>query len=282
MKGVALVAGASSGLGRAVARRLAVEGFTTYAGARSFGADAAGATPPEGCIPIALDVTEDTSVKAAIERVLREQGRIDALVNCAAILTLGACEEISDEEFRAVLETNVLGLARMTRAVLPAMRAQKGGRIVQFSSLNGRFAVPFQGAYAASKHAVEGYSEALSLEVGQFGISVTRVEPGDCRSGSQSYRLRAAAAQQSHSPYAAYYDAATARIQYDEETGMNPDRVAGAVAKALTKRRAPARIVVARIDQRMALWLHTLLPYRLVARVLDGYYRAGAPARRRV
>lgn len=277
MKRVALVAGASSGLGRAVAQRLAAEGFRTYAGARSFGGPDA-KIPPEGCIPVALDVTDDASVQAAVSTVLAAEGRIDALVNCAAQLMLGACEETSDAELRAVLETNVLGLARMTRAVLPAMRAQKGGRIIQFSSLNGRFAVPFQGAYTASKHAVEGFSEALALETRALGIQVTLIEPGDCRSGSDAYRGRAREALRDDSPYRTYYDRATAKIHHDETNGMNPDRVARAVAGVLRKRRAPARKVVARIDQCLALWLHGLLPGRLFVRIIGWYY--GAPKAR--
>lgn len=272
---VALVSGASSGLGRAVAERLAAEGMTTYAGARSFAAGSEGKAPPKGCIAIALDVTDDASVTSAVAQVRAQEGRIDVLVNCAAILTLGSCEETSDEELLAVVRTNLLGTARMTRAVLPVMRAQGAGHIVQFSSLNGRFAVPFQGAYTASKHAIEGWSEALALEVFRFGISVTLVEPGDCRSGSNAYRLHAGAAMSSNSPYHTYYKTATARIEHDEATGMPPDRVARAVARAVRRRRSPARVIVARPDQRLALWLHGLLPGRWFIRVIAWYYGAG-------
>lgn len=276
MAGVALVSGASSGLGRAVAERLAKDGYRTYAGARSFAGDSAShKAPPEGCMPVALDITQDASVQACVQRILSEAGRIDVLVNCAAVLTLGACEETSDAELSQVLTTNVLGTARMTRAVLPAMRAQRGGRIIQFSSLNGRFGIPFQGAYTASKHAIEGWSEALALEVRPFGIGVTLIEPGDCKSGSDAYRMHASAAQAADSPYHKDYQAATGKIQHDEATGMPPERVARAVAKALRRRNAPARVAVARIDQRLALWLHKLLPGRLFYLIIDAYYGVG-------
>ena len=177
---VALVAGASSGLGRAVARRLAADGWRTYAGARAF---ARGEAPPEGCQAVPLDVTDGASVSDCVRRVLDAEGRIDALVNCAALLTLGSGEETSVEEIRRVLDTNFLGAVRMVQAVLPAMRAQGGGRIVQFSSLNGLFGIPFQGAYTASKHALEGWSECLAMETRPFGVQVTLVAPGDCRGG---------------------------------------------------------------------------------------------------
>lgn len=282
MAGVVLVAGASSGLGRAVAERLAAEGYRTYAGARSFGSapKERARTAPKGCIPLALDVTDDTSVAAAVQALLAAEGRIDALVNCAACLMLGACEETSDAELSAVLHTNVLGMARMTRAVLPAMRAQQSGRIVQFSSLNGRFGIPFQGAYVASKHAVEGWSEALAMEVSGFGIQVTLMEPGDCRSGSDAYRMHAGAARQEISPYAKPYETATRKIHHDESTGLMPQKVARAVSKVLGRRHAPARVVVARLDQRLALWLHTLLPGRLFYRIIRAYYGVSQAQRR--
>jgi len=266
---VALVAGASSGLGRAVAGRLAADGYTTYAGARSF---ASGREAPEGCIPLVLDVTDGESVQAAVAEVLGREGRIDALVNCAAIITLGSCEETSAEELRRVMETNYLGLARMTQAVLPAMRAQGGGRIVQFSSLNGLLGIPFQGAYIASKHAVEGFSDALALEVRRFGVSVTVINPGDCRGGSSAYRGRALATEGSASVYRSYYERATAKIGHDEANGLAPERVAAAVSRALRKRRPPSRVVVARIDQRLAMWLHDALPGRLFRRIIESYY----------
>lgn len=273
MAEVALVAGASSGLGRAVAEGLAAQGYRTYAGARSFATENAAISPPSGCVPLALDVTSDASVSQAVAHIVAAEGRLDALVNCAAHLTLGACEELSDAELRAVLETNVLGMARVTRAVLPQMRAQGHGRIVQFSSLNGRFAIPFQGAYTASKHAVEGWSEALAMEVRRHGISVTIIEPGDCRSGSDAYRRHARQADRQTSPYHARFVAATKKIHHDETGGMNPALVARAVARALARRRPPARVIVARLDQRLALWLHGLLPGRWFYRVIEWYYR---------
>ncbi|MCL1965330.1 MAG: SDR family oxidoreductase [Firmicutes bacterium] len=270
MAQVALIAGASSGLGRAVAEKLAADGFIVYAGARSF---ASGKAAPEGCVPLVLDVTDHASVEAAVSFVLEREGRVDALVNCAARLTLGACEETSVEEFRQVMETNYVGLVRMTQAVLPAMRAQGAGRIVQFSSLNGLFGIPFQGAYIASKHAVEGFSDALALEVRRFGITVTVVSPGDCRGGSDVYRGHAAAAtREKKSVYHFYYKAATEKIHRDETNGLAPEKVAAAVSKALRARHAPSRVVVAGFDQKIAVWLHDVLPGRLFRRVIEAYY----------
>ncbi len=267
MRTVALVVGASSGLGRQIAARLAGAGYRTYAGARAFAS--AESAPPDGCIPLALDVTDAGSVAAAADAVLSAEGRIDVLVNCAARIVMGPAERVSPETLAAVLDTNTVGMARVTQAVLPAMRAQGAGRIITLSSLNGRLAIPFQGAYSASKHAVEGWCEALSMEVRPLGIWLTLVEPGDCRGGSQAYRDRAPAPE----PYTEACAKALSRIDRDEAGGMDPDAVARAVLRTLRKKRPPLRVCVARIDQRLAVWLHMLLSGRLFERILRFYYR---------
>ena len=272
---VVLVSGASSGLGRAAAEYLAAQGFRTYAGARSF---AQGADAPKGCTPVVLDVRDDASVHEAVRHIVEREGHIDALVNCAAFLTFGSCEETSADELQAVLSTNFLGMARMVRAVLPHMRDRKFGRIVNFSSINGLLGIPFQSAYTASKHAIEGWSECLAQEVRRFGVRVTLIEPGDCRNGSRKYRTRASASERKDSPYAAWYRGAVTRVTRDEEGGMPPERVAAAVANVLGKKNPPARRLVARPDQRFAVYLHKIAGGYFFYRIMELYY---APGKRR-
>lgn len=264
---IALVAGASSGLGKAVAEALAAAGNTVYAGARSF---ARGKEPPAGCRALALDVTDAASVQAAVSEILAKEGRIDVLVCCAATFTMAPLEELPPETLADMMNVNLIGDARCVQAVLPAMRAQSGGHIVLFSSLNGLFSIPFQGAYSATKHAVEAYAEALSQEARRFGIRVTVVEPGDCRGGSQQYRLTHIAEV---SPYAEAFRAGTQKIHHDESHGLPPERVGRAVARAAKKKRPPARLVVASLEQRFGAWMHTLLPRRLFNRIIEAYYR---------
>ena len=153
---------------------------------------------------------------------------------------------------------------------MPAMRAQKSGHIVLFSSLNGLFSIPFQGAYSATKHAVEAYGEALAQETLGMGIHVTVVEPGDCRGGSQKYRR---VYLNENSPYAAAFEHGTAKIHHDEANGLPPERVGHAVAKAVGKKNPPVRLVVASLDQRSAIWMHKLLPRKLFNRIIAAYYR---------
>lgn len=264
---IALVAGASSGLGRAVAEALAADGHTVYAAARSF---ARGKEPPAGCRALALDVTDGQSVRDAAAEIMAREGRIDVLVCCAATFTMAPIEELPPETLADMMNVNLLGDARCVQAVLPQMRKQGGGHVVLFSSLNGLFSIPFQGAYSATKHAVEAYAEALSQESRRFGIRVTVVEPGDCRGGSQQYRLTHIA---EGSPYTEAFRAGTQKIHHDESHGLPPQRVGRAVARAVAKKRPPARLVVASLEQRFGAWLHTLLPRKLFNRIMEAYYR---------
>jgi NAD(P)-dependent dehydrogenase (short-subunit alcohol dehydrogenase family) len=169
---IVLVTGASSGIGEAIATRLAKDGH------RVFGTSRKGSGPRGAVEMIALDVTSDDSVRSCVEKILREAGRIDVLVNNAGYLLSGAIEEATLEEARAELETNFFGIVRMVKAVLPSMRRARAGHVVAVSSLAGLVPVPFWGFYNASKFAVEGYMETLRHELKPFGIKVALVEPG--------------------------------------------------------------------------------------------------------
>ena len=265
---VVWITGASSGLGLHTAQALAKSGFTVVAGARSFGQ---GKTA-EGCHCLPLDVTDASSIDAFAQIALNQFGPPDILVNCAGMLILGACETYPLDELRQVMETNFFGQAAMISKALPFMRERGRGRIVNFSSINGLLGIPFEGAYTASKHAVEGYSECLALEVRPFGVEVMLVEPGDHRSGSSAYRHHSKGIT-ADSPYKAAFDLGTAMIRHDEQNGSDPDSLGGKIAKALKKRRLPRRLRVAKYDQRLAVILHDILPAPLFDRIIGSYYR---------
>lgn len=261
------ITGASSGLGLHTMNALRDAGHTVIAGARSFERGMV-----EGVHRIPLDVTCGDSVEAFCQEALEISPRVDALVQCAGVLVLGACEEVCVEEYRRIMETNFLGMVRMNQQVLPLMRRQGGGRIVLFSSINGLLGIPFQSAYVASKHAVEGYAECLQLETRRFGVQVCLVEPGDHRGGSSAYRARVTA---EHSPYAEAFQRGTAVIHRDEQNGCDPARLGRKVVRALTCRRMPFRLRVASPDQHLAVWLHKLLPAPANEAVLRAYYLQG-------
>ena len=259
------VTGASSGLGLHTAAALKEDGWRVIAGARSFEDGEA-----EGLYRLKLDVTDEESVRRFCEEAAKI-GPPDALAQCAGMLVLGSCEETTTEEFRRVIDTNYLGMVRMNRAVLPLMRQRGGGKIVLFSSINGLLGIPFQSAYTASKHAIEGYAECLQMEVKPFGIQVMLVEPGDHRSGSDKYRPHAAE-MSPDSPYAAAYESGTAVIHHDEQNGSDPDRLGRKIARTLDRKTIPFRKRIASPDQHLAVYIHKLLPAKLNAAILRTYY----------
>src|SRR4051794_3153607 len=171
---VALVTGASSGIGEAAARALVEAGFAVYGTSRR----AVAGQEQDAVTFLPLDVTDDESVARAVSEVLRRSGRIDVLVNNAGLGIAGAAEESSIEQARALFDTNVFGSIRLIRAVLPHMREQGSGRIINVSSVPGFLPAPFSALYSATKHAMEGYSESLDHEVREHGIRVLLVEPG--------------------------------------------------------------------------------------------------------
>src|SRR6185436_14824054 len=183
---IALVTGASSGIGEATAKRLALAGYKVYGTSRR------GASPGQGSFEmLPLDVTRDESVEAAVTKVMRLDGRIDLLVNNAgfSIAPAGA-EESSIEQARSIFETNFFGTVRMTRAVVPHMRHQGGGRIINIGSVLGFLPAPYMALYAATKHAVAGYSESLDHELRTRGIRVSVIEPAYTRTHFEANLLQ--------------------------------------------------------------------------------------------
>ena len=268
-KGVVWVTGASSGLGLHTAFALHKAGFNIIAGARSF--VPCSIPGDDGIYRLPLDVTDAESIRHFVQNALHIFPRVDALVNCAGVLVLGSCEETSLGEYQSVMSTNFLGTAAMVQAVLPLMRTQRSGRIVNFSSVLGRLGIPFQSAYTASKHAIEGYTECLAMETAPFGIQVCLVEPGDHRGGSSAYR-RWAGAVSADSPYDTSFRRGIATIAHDEENGSDPDKLGNKVACLLQRRRMPLRKRVAKFDQHLAVILHSFIPARIMQFILTHYY----------
>jgi NAD(P)-dependent dehydrogenase (short-subunit alcohol dehydrogenase family) len=208
------ITGSSSGIGFALARRFAERGWRVFATMRRPDGPGGPALREETAArgwrltTPALDVTRDDSVAAAVTAALAETGgRLDVLVNNAGYYACGALEETTSDELRAQLETNVVGVHRVTRAVLPAMRARRDGTIVTLGSVSGRVAVPMTGPYHASKWALEGMIESLRLELLPFGVRVVLIEPGPYESDLHTKEITAAAASLPGSPYAKLFAA---------------------------------------------------------------------------
>ena len=179
---VVVITGVSSGIGRAAAQKFAQRGCRVFGTVRSIGKTA----PLTGVDLVEMDVRDDASVQRGIKFIIDQTGRIDVLVNNAGMNMIGAVEETTTGEAASLFDTNVFGILRTAHAVLPHMRAQRRGRIVNVSSVLGFLPSPYMGLYSASKHAVEGLSETLDHEVRQFGIRVTLVEPSYTRTNLEA------------------------------------------------------------------------------------------------
>jgi NAD(P)-dependent dehydrogenase (short-subunit alcohol dehydrogenase family) len=242
---VAVVTGSSGGIGLATALELARNGFFTYATARNPAKSGAIMEAAKG-LPVAvvqLDVTDDNSVKRAIEQVLKEKGRIDVLVNNAGYGLAGAFEDTSMEEVRAQYETNVFGLMRTTQAVLPAMRKQRSGIIVNISSGAGRLGYPAASVYVSTKHAIEGLSEAIAYELEPFGIRVALVEPGVVKTNFASDMVFAKKTQDPNSPYSQMIQKMGGNWQYMMENSSSAELVAKVVLDAIASKDGNLRYI---------------------------------------
>ncbi len=241
---VALVTGASSGLGKAAALALVEAGYRVVGTSR----DASKVAPLGDVTFIDLDVANDESVITAVEQVIERFGRIDVLVNNAGFGSGGAAEESSTAQDQRVFDINVFGVIRMTKAVLPHMRAQRSGRIVNISSIVGFIPVPYMAVYAASKHAVEGYSESLDHEVREHGVRVVLVEPAWTNT---AFEANSAQPDQPLPVYAQHRRAFDLRVAAAVKNGDDPAVVAKAIVAAATdakpKLRYPAGSLTGRV-----------------------------------
>lgn len=242
--GVVLVTGASSGIGEATAIELVRRGFVVYGVARRV--DRMAALARHGVHTFEMDVTDDASITAGVERILREQGRIDVLVNNAGYGSYGALEDVPIEEARRQFEVNVFGLARLTQLVLPHMRAQRSGRIVNVSSIGGKFYEPLGAWYHATKFAVEGLSDSLRLELKPHGIHVVVIEPGTIRTEWGGIASESAVAQSGGTAYGRQAEQLAKVYDLADRPGVgaSPRVVALAIAKAVTARRPRIRYAV--------------------------------------
>ena len=241
---IALVTGASAGIGAATARRLARAGFTVYGAARR--TDRLAELADDGVIALAMDVTDDESLQAGVARILAQHGRIDVLVNNAGYGSYGAVEDVPLEEARRQFDVNVFGLARLTQLVLPAMREQGSGRIVNVTSMGGKMATAFGGWYHATKFAVEGLSDSLRQEVAPYGVDVVVVEPGAIRTEWGGIAAESLVARSGDGAYGerARRASATLHSPRAERLQSSPEVVAKAITRAATARRPRTRYAV--------------------------------------
>lgn len=265
MKKVILITGATSGLGKACADYLADRGLIVYGTGRRSLPDT------EKVRYIQMDVTDPDSVTQAVERVIAEQGSIDVVVNNAGMGIGGAAELATVDEIRLQMRTNFMGTVHVCAAVLPYMRQNGGGTIINVSSLGGVMGLPFQAFYSASKFAIEGYSEALSLEVKPFNVKVCLIEPGDFATGFTASRILSESTQSS-AVYAEQFAKTLKNIEKEEQGGLAPERLAAAVFRIVNSRHPKFRYKVGNLLQVGFAMSKTWIPSRIYQFLLRIFY----------
>lgn len=258
---VAVVTGASSGIGLATARALMAAGYTVYGISRH-------AKEGESFHFLPCDVTDVATVAACVRRVVGEVGRVDLLVNSAGMGISGSVENTPTESAEKVFRVNVFGVVNLCQALLPVMRAQSGGRIVNIGSVAGELPIPFQTFYSATKSAVATYSRALAMEVRPFGIRVSCVLPGDTRTGFTAARVKNPTDDESYGERIAR---SVSRMERDERGGMSAEAVARVIVRT-AECKHPAPTVTVGFSYRLFLLLAKLLPRRAVDAILRQIY----------
>jgi NAD(P)-dependent dehydrogenase (short-subunit alcohol dehydrogenase family) len=262
---VVLITGATSGLGKACAEYLSARGLIVYGTGRRVMAET-------GAVKhLQMDVTDPESVKQAVEKVIAEQGHIDVVVNNAGMGIGGAAELATVDEIRLQMRTNFMGTVHVCSAVLPNMRQNGGGTIVNVSSLGGVMGLPFQAYYSASKFAVEGYSEALSLEVRPFNIKICLIEPGDFATGFTASRVVSETTQQS-GVYGAQFEKTLKNIEKEEQNGLKPERLAQVVYRIANSKHPKFRYKVGNLLQVGFAKSKTWIPSRTYQFLLRIFY----------
>ena len=260
---VVLVTGASSGIGQATASLLAANGYRVY------GLSRREITSGENLTGKVADVTNPEKVHQVVGEIHREAGRIDVLVNCAGMGVSGSLEATPGPFAREQFEVNFWGTVHLCRTVLPVMRDQNFGMIINVSSIGGITGLPFQGYYSASKFAVEGFTESLRYEVAKWGIRVYLLEPGDLFTGFTAARKKA---HDEPEPYRDQYLKTMQIIEKDETGGKPPGLAARKILRIIRKRPARLRIVASDPVEALVPGLKKWLPWPLFARILSSHY----------
>lgn len=265
MEKVIFITGVSSGFGLAMAKMLVEKGYTIYGSTRR----QTHALP--GIHYVTMDVTNDRSVKEAVAEIYQSAGRIDVLINNAGMGIAGPLELCTAEDAMRQMDVNFLGMHRVTKEVLPYMRAQNSGRIVCISSIAGLMGIPFQGMYSASKFAIEGYCQSLRLELKSHHIDVVVVNPGDFATGFTANRkiIDTAEVQQAYPKFQNTLQI----IEKEEKNGLNPDVLARKIVSIIDKKNPAFSYTIANPVQKLSVFIKHILPKRWFAALLRDYYK---------
>jgi short-subunit dehydrogenase len=267
MKKVILITGISSGFGKQTATLLAANGHIVYGTVRKKAEDISQVNT------LILDLTNTDTIKNVVQTIIQKEGRIDVLINNAGMHTGGPIETSPIENIKLQMDTNFLGMANLTREVLPVMRKQGGGTIINFSSIGGLMGLPFQAFYSAGKFAIEGFSEALRMEVSKYKINIVLINPGDFHTNNSANRRNFLAPTGANDPYNAQYEKTMAVIEKDESNGWEPVVLAKKIVKIVETKNPRQRYIIASFEQKLAVMLKYVLPSKLFRMILEDHYK---------
>tara|TARA_Y100000782_G_scaffold113142_1_gene145110 strand:- start:1753 stop:2556 length:804 start_codon:yes stop_codon:yes gene_type:complete len=266
MSQVVLITGASSGIGKSTAEFLVTKGFTVYGTSRN---------PKQqevnGVHFLALDVTKPETIATAMEQILEKEARVDVLINNAGKGITGPLEEIPEEELKSIFETNYFGPLRVIKAVLPGMRKQGSGLIINVTSIAGYMGLPYRSAYSATKGALGLTTEALRMELKEFNIKLTNVAPGDFATNIAAGRYHAPLKQDS--PYAANYGKSLALMDEHVDHGEDPQKMGEAVLAIINEKEPAVHYKVGAYMQKISVFLKGVLPSKVYERLLLNHYK---------
>ncbi|MBA82457.1 SDR family oxidoreductase [Leeuwenhoekiella sp.] len=266
MSQVVLITGASSGIGKSIAEFLVTKSFIVYGTSRNPKNELV-----NGVHFLALDVTQGETVNAAVAAVLAKESRIDVLINNAGKGITGPLEEIPEEELKSIFETNYFGPLKVIKAVLPAMREQRSGLIINVTSIAGYMGLPYRSAYSATKGALGLTTEALRMELKEFNIKLTNVAPGDFATNIASGRYHTPLKETS--PYKENYGKSLSLIDEHVDHGEDPQKMGEAVYAIITDKEPKVHYKVGAFMQKISVFLKGVLPSKIYERLLLNHYK---------
>ncbi len=266
MKKVILITGISSGFGKETASLLTKQGHIVYGTLRR-------ETDVDPLVKtVLMNLNDSTSITSAVERILKLEGRIDVLINNAGMHTGGAIETLPLDIIRQQMNTNFLGVVQLTQLILPVMRKQGGGRIINISSIGGLMGLPYQGIYSAGKFAIEGFSEALRMEVKEFNIKVVVINPGDFHTNNSANRRAFLSPTGEGDPYNIQFAKTLSIIENDESKGWAPIVLAKKLVAIVECSNPKQNYIIASFEQKLAVVIKYILPGKLFSKILRDHY----------
>lgn len=266
MSKVVLITGGSSGIGKSIGEFLSTKGFTVYGTSRN------PENYPDSKFPLlALDVHSEPTIQACVESLLNSEDKIDVLINNAGAGITGPIEELPEAEMKRNFDTNFFGPLRVIKAVMPHMRKQKTGLIINVTSIAGYMGLPYRGIYSASKGALELITEAYRMEVKHFGISMVNVAPGDFATNIAAGRYHAPVLE--NSPYKEPYGNTLKLMDDHVDTGGDPMQMAKAVYKIITTKQPKGHYKVGAFMQKFSIVLKRILPDKVYEKLLMNHYK---------